>query len=63
MHGTKDNYVAYEQAVWMRDRLQVCGVEVELLTFEGAGHGFHGAEAEQAQSATIAFFKKHLGVK
>ncbi len=63
VHGTKDNYVAYEQAVWMRDRLQACGVEVELLTFEGAGHGFHGAEAEQAQAATIAFFEKHLGVK
>src|SRR5204863_9548762 len=40
LHGTEDKYVAYEQALWMRDRLKSCGVEVELITFEGAGHGF-----------------------
>src|ERR1043165_6388774 len=32
LHGTDDKYVAYEQGVWMRDRLQSSGVEVELLT-------------------------------
>ena len=32
IHGTEDKYVAYEQAVWMRDRLAACGVQVELLT-------------------------------
>jgi len=60
LHGTDDKYVAYEQAVWMRDRLQACGVEVELRTFEGAGHGFKGADAEQAERAMIEFFEKHL---
>ena len=60
LHGTKDNYVAYEQGVWMRDRLQACGVEVELLTFEGAGHGFRGADADKAEAATIAFFERQL---
>ena len=63
LHGTDDKYVAYEQAVWMRDRLQSSGVEVELITFEGAGHGFKGADAEKAEQATFSFFEKHLKAK
>jgi len=60
IHGTEDKYVAYEQAVWMRDRLNSCGVEVQLLTMEGAGHGFKGADSEKAEQALLAFFKSHL---
>jgi acetyl esterase/lipase len=60
LHGTEDKYVAYEQAVWMRDRLQSCGVEVELLTLTGAGHGFKGDDAKKAEGAMMAFFEKHL---
>src|SRR5689334_2776082 len=63
LHGTEDKYVAYEQGVWMRDRLQSCGVEVELFTLEGAGHGFRGADAEKAEQAMFAFFDKHLKQK
>ena len=60
IHGTKDNYVAYEQATWIVDRLKAAGVEAELLTMEGAGHGFGGAVAKQADEAMFAFFDKHL---
>jgi acetyl esterase/lipase len=60
IHGTEDKYVAYEQAVWMRDRLNSCSVEVELLTLEGAGHGFKGADSEKAEQALLAYFKLHL---
>lgn len=60
LHGTEDKYVAHEQGVWMRDRLQACGVEVELLTFEGAGHGFKGDDAVKAETALMAFFEKKL---
>ena len=60
IHGTEDKYVAYEQAVWMRDRLTACGVEVQLLTLEGAGHGFKGADAEKADQALLSFFEAHL---
>src|SRR5207245_7507042 len=60
VHGTEDDYVAYEQALWMRDRLLACGVEVELLTLQGAGHGFKGPDAEKADKALVAFFEKHL---
>lgn len=60
IHGTDDKYVAYEQAVWMVDRLKACAVEAELLTLEGAGHGFHGADAEKAEKAMFEFFDAHL---
>ena len=60
IHGTEDKYVAYEQALWMRDRLAACGVSVELLTLEGAGHGFKGADAEKADAALLAYFDKQL---
>ncbi len=61
IHGTDDKYVNYEQALWMRDRLKTCGVEVELLTLEGAGHGFKGEHAVTAEKAMLAYFEKHLG--
>jgi acetyl esterase/lipase len=60
VHGTEDKYVNYEQAGWMIDRLKSCGVEAELLTMQGAGHGFKGADEEKAEDALIAFFDKHL---
>ncbi len=60
IHGTEDKYVAHEQAVWMVDKLKAATVEAELLTLEGAGHGFKGADAEKAEQALIAFFEKHL---
>jgi acetyl esterase/lipase len=60
LHGTDDKYVAYEQAVWMRERLKACGVDVEMLTLEGAGHGFQGKDAEKAEAAMFVFFDKHL---
>ena len=63
IHGTEDKYVAHEQAVWMIDRLKACGVEAELLTLEGAGHGFKGKDAEAAEKALIAFFDKKLKAK
>jgi acetyl esterase/lipase len=60
LHGTEDKYVAYEQGVWLRDRLQACGVEVELVTFEGAGHGFKGADVEKAEQALFGFLERRL---
>ena len=60
LHGTDDKYVAYEQGVWMRDRLKSCGVHVEMLTLEGAGHGFKGGDAEKAEAAMFEFFDNQL---
>ena len=60
IHGTADPYVAFEQAQWMVDRLKASAVEAELLTLEGAGHGFKGEDAQKADAAMRAFFDSHL---
>ena len=56
IHGTKDNYVGHEQSVWLVDKLKAADVEAELLTIEGAGHGFKDKDAETADKAMFAFF-------
>lgn len=63
IHGTEDKYVAHEQAVWIVDKLKAANVEAELLTLEGAGHGFKGKDLETAEKAMIEFFDKHLKKK
>jgi acetyl esterase/lipase len=60
VHGTKDQYVAFEQAEWIVDRLKAAGVEAELLPMVGSMHGFKGEVEEKAEAAMIAFFDKHL---
>jgi acetyl esterase/lipase len=60
IHGTADNYVAHEQAVWIVDRLKASAVDAELLTLEGAGHGFKGEDAAKADAAMFGFFDKYL---
>jgi len=60
IHGTDDRYVAHEQAVWLTDRLHSAGVEAELETIQGAGHGFKGADADRAEERMFAFLRKHL---
>ena len=60
IHGTADTYVAHEQSVWLVEKLRAAGVEAQLLTLEGAGHGFKGADAEKADAALLEFFDTHL---
>ncbi|HEX3997383.1 MAG TPA: alpha/beta hydrolase [Pirellulales bacterium] len=60
LHGTLDQYVAFEQAVWMRDRLKACDVEVKLVPLEGAKHGFGGKDAERAEKEAFEFLDAHL---
>jgi acetyl esterase/lipase len=60
VHGTKDQYVAFEQAEWIVDKLKAAGVEAELLPMVGSMHGFKGEVEEKAEAAMIEFFDKHL---
>jgi acetyl esterase/lipase len=60
IHGTKDNYVAFEQSEWIVDRLKAASVEAMLMPMEGAGHGFKGADEEKAEAAMLKFFDEHL---
>jgi acetyl esterase/lipase len=63
LHGTEDKYVNYEQAILMRDRLKAADVDVELVTFEGAGHGFKGEDLKKANQAALDFLDKHFKSK
>ncbi|MEJ7608750.1 MAG: PQQ-binding-like beta-propeller repeat protein [Bryobacteraceae bacterium] len=49
IHGTQDTFVAYEQSLWITERLTAAGVAAEIETISGAGHGFKGADAERAE--------------
>jgi acetyl esterase/lipase len=60
IHGTEDRYVAHEQAVWLVERLKAATVPAELLTLEGAGHGFRGKDQETAEKVMFAFFDQRL---
>jgi acetyl esterase/lipase len=60
IHGTEDKYVNHEQAQWIHERLKAAQVEVELLTLQGAGHGFKGEDAKKAEEAMFRWFDAHL---
>lgn len=60
VHGTADNYVPYEQALWLGERLTAAGVEAEIATFPGGGHGLRGQQREEADARAIEFLKRHL---
>lgn len=60
LHGTKDAYVAYEHSLALTTRLLDAGVEAELETLSGAGHGFKGADADRAEAASFAFLDRYL---
>jgi len=60
LHGSKDPYVAIEQAEWIHERMKAAAVQVQLLRLEGAGHGFRGKHLEQAESAMFEFLQQQL---
>jgi acetyl esterase/lipase len=60
IQGSVDKVVPHEQAVLMRDRMQTADVPVELMTVEGAGHGFSGDDVQRTFDAMFAFLDKHL---
>jgi acetyl esterase/lipase len=60
IHGTADPYVAYEQSLWLVERMIAAGATAELDTISGAGHGFKGADAAHADEKAIAWFDKYL---
>jgi acetyl esterase/lipase len=60
IHGTLDPYVAYEQSLWLVERLIAAGVPAEIETITGAGHGFKGADSDRADARAFAWFDKYL---
>lgn len=63
MHGTEDRTVPYSQSVALAQRLAEVGVEHELLTVEGAGHGLRGGDREEIAAVhqrAYEFVRTHL---
>jgi acetyl esterase/lipase len=63
VHGDRDTDVPYEQSVLMDEELTRQGVEHELLTVSGGGHGLSGTDAkvvDQTYDRAIDFLGKHL---
>jgi len=65
LHGDKDTDVPYEQSVMMAEELASFGVEHELITINGGGHGFDWVGAgdpvvADAFDRVLAFLNRHL---
>jgi acetyl esterase/lipase len=64
LHGDNDTDVPYEQSVLMAKELERQGVQHELLTMPGRGHGFDGMmwdpAVAQAFDRVLGFLKKQL---
>lgn len=67
LHGNKDTDVPHEQSVLMAAELKRHGVEHELITMQGRGHGFDGGREAmkdpviaQTFDRVLAFLDKHL---
>jgi len=62
LHGDRDRLVRLRQSELMKAALEEVDVDVELIVFEGAGHGFQGEQARRATAATVDWFRKYLSV-
>ena len=63
VHGTKDAYVAHEQAEWIVERMKAADVEATLMTIEDGDHGFRTSSPEvkeKIEKARFEFFDRHL---
>ncbi len=60
IHGDADNIVPYSHAVDLHELLDKAGVENQLLTIPGAGHGgFSNDEVDKINMTIRAFLGKH----
>ena len=59
VHGNRDFLVPYAQSVALQEKLAAAGIEAELETVEGAGHGF-GKLKPAIMAKVQAFFEKNL---
>jgi dipeptidyl aminopeptidase/acylaminoacyl peptidase len=64
LHGDADTDVPYEQSVMVAEQLARAGVEHELLSIDGGGHGFDGRMespvVSRAFQRVLAFLNRHL---
>lgn len=60
IHGDADRIVPYSHATELHKRLDAAGVENELLTIAGGGHGgFSRSEVQEIDETIRAFLRRH----
>jgi len=60
LHGDADRVVALADGQALVDLARGLGQAVEMVIYPGAGHGFDGADAVDAQRRTVRFFEHGL---
>ena len=60
LHGDADRDVPVQQAYNLERTLLEAGVPYEMHIYEGAGHGFRGADHDDAIKRTVDFFDMHV---
>ena len=60
LHGDADRVVALADGQALVDLARGLGQPVEMIVYPGAGHGFDGADAVDAQRRTVSFFEQRL---
>jgi acetyl esterase/lipase len=67
LHGNRDTDVPYRQSVLMAAELSRHGVEHELITMDGMGHGFNrdmdNPAVKDAFARVLAFLGRHTGIR
>jgi acetyl esterase/lipase len=64
IHGDKDLLVPIDHSIHMRDAMTKAKATVQLVTVEGAAHGFNAKQNEQTViPAMVGWFEKHLAAK
>jgi carboxymethylenebutenolidase len=60
LHGDADSVVPVEKAYMLERIFQEAKVPYEMHIYPGAGHGFRGADHEDARKRTREFFDTHV---
>lgn len=60
VHGDQDPLVPLNQSESLQQKLKLAGVAADLITVQGAGHGFF--KQPEIHDQVVAFFQQHLQV-
>jgi acetyl esterase/lipase len=60
IHGDKDELVPISHSERFHEAMQKAGAVCELIVMPGAAHGFPGAQGQQAETALLDWFDRHL---
>jgi acetyl esterase/lipase len=60
IHGDKDELVPISHSTRFVEAMNKANAKCELITMEGADHGFPGEQGQRAEAALLEWFDKHL---